>query len=121
MPIPIYQFLKRAENRRVKGLKVLVDLDTLKTFYPAGMRLKNRPKKAMLVEDPRSRFNGEFWEVYPIATTPTQVYIVCPFCKTVHVHGNHDGFREPHCYGLHGDGYYYIMEAPEMLKNVEGG
>lgn len=70
MPIPIYQFIKDVEKRRIKGLEVLVDLDTLKTFYPAGMRLKNRPKKAMLVEDPRSRFNGEFWEVYPIATTP---------------------------------------------------
>lgn len=61
MPIPIYQFIKDVEKRRIKGLEVLVDLDTLKTFYPAGMRLKNRPKKAMLVEDPRSRFNGEFW------------------------------------------------------------
>lgn len=65
----IYDFKKKAFSRTRK-MNVLVDLDTLKTFYPAGMRLKNRPKKAMLVEDPRSRFNGEFWEVYPIATTP---------------------------------------------------
>ena len=117
MPIPIYQFIKDVEKRRIKGLEVLVDLDTLKTFYPAEMRLKNRPKKAMLVEDPRSRFNGEFWEVYPIATTPTQVYIVCPFCKTIHVHGNvagdYEGYREPHCHGLHGDGYYFIKKASE--------
>lgn len=117
MPIPIYQFIKDVEKRRIKGLEVLVDLDTLKTFYPAEMRLKNRPKKAMLVEDPRSRFNGEFWEVYPIATTPTQVYIVCPFCKTIHVHGNvawnYEGYREPHCHGLHDDGYYFIKKASE--------
>lgn len=42
---------------------------------------------------------------------------VYAFCKTVHAHGNaagnYEGYREPHCYGLHGDGYYFIKNASE--------
>lgn len=116
MAIPILQFIRHAKShsaKKLECLEVLVNLDTLKTFYPAGMRVtKHTPKKAMLVEDPRSRFNGEFWEVYPIATTPTQVYIVCPFCKTIHVHGNaagnYEGSKIPHCQS---SGYYRIMRV----------
>ena len=110
----IYDFKKKAHSRTRK-MNVLVDLDEISTFYPAGMRVtKTTPKSILLAEDPRSHFNGEFWEVYPLATTPTNVYIVCPYCKMIHIHGNkagdYEGFRRPHCKDFGGNNPDYYIE-----------
>ena len=110
----IYDFKKKA-NSRTRKMNVLVDLDQISAFYPAGMRVtKTTPKSVLLAEDPRSHFNGEFWEVYPLATTPTNVYIVCPYCKMIHIHGNrvgdYEGFRCPHCKDFGGSNPDYYIE-----------
>ena len=110
----IYDFKKKA-NSRTRKMNVLVDLDQISAFYPAGMRVtKTTPKSVLLAEDPRSHFNGEFWEVYPLATTPTNVYIVCPYCKMIHIHGNrvgdYEGLRRPHCKDFGGSNPDYYIE-----------
>lgn len=116
MSIPISKFLRSAKSNKNGGMNVLADLDQISTFYPAGMRVtKTTPKSVLLAEDPRSHFNGKFWEVYPLATTPTNVYIVCPYCKMIHIHGNkagdYEGCRTPHCFAK---GYYRIMKINRM-------
>ena len=41
------------------------------------------------------------YRIKPLAFTPNQVIIVCPYCGEVHFHGsNVGGFRIPHCADL---------------------
>ena len=60
-------------------------------------------KLVKLYKDVRSFQDEEGeWHVYPIATSRTQVYIVCPHCGCIHVHGNslahgYIGHRGSHC------------------------
>ena len=110
-----YDFVRKAEHHTIHGLKLLVDLEEIDFFYPTGMKLKNRPKGEMMAEDHRNRFNGEYWELSPIATSPKHVYIVCPYCKMIHLHGNkagdYEGFRRPHCKDFGGNNPdYYIVK-----------
>ena len=47
----IYDFKKKA-NSRTRKMNVLVDLDQISAFYPAGMRVtKTTPKSVLLAED----------------------------------------------------------------------
>lgn len=56
------------------------------------------------------------WHVYPVALDKTHVYIVCPYCGYIHIHGagggDYEGHRTAHCNDHHshikGDvtGYY---------------
>ena len=45
-------------------------------------------KRVKLYQDERSFQDEGEWHVYPIATSRTRVYIVCPHCGCIHVHGN---------------------------------
>lgn len=56
-----------------------------------------------------------WWHVYPVALDKTHVYIVCPFCGNIHLHGagggDYEGHRIAHCNSrshIKGDvtGYY---------------
>lgn len=35
--------------------------------------------------------------VFPFAMDDKRVFVVCPFCKDIHVHGHGEGFRTPDC------------------------
>lgn len=60
-------------------------------------------KHVKMYKDERSFQDEEGkWHVYPIATSRTRVYIVCPHCGCIHVHGNsltyeYIGHRKSHC------------------------
>lgn len=46
--------------------------------------------------------DDESWHVYPVALTIKGVYIVCPYCGQIHVHGvnpggHYAGHRLDHC------------------------
>jgi len=76
-----------------------IDLDGLESA-PCTIKYHKRVK---LYKDKRSFQDKEGeWHVYPIATSRTQVYIVCPHCGCIHVHGNapiygYAGHRGSHC------------------------
>jgi len=36
-------------------------------------------------------------DVYPFAVDSTHVYIICPWCRRIHVHGRGVGGRVSHC------------------------
>jgi hypothetical protein len=63
----------------------------------------------------------EFPTVYPIALDEHQVYIVCPFCQSYHVHGNdkgkYAGHRVSHCFD--GRGYYIEEPIPGNGDNTD--
>lgn len=74
---------------------LLVDLKSLTTF--------TWEQNIKLVQDQRSFYDNieGFWHVYPIATDRVRVYIVCPYCGDIHIHGagggNYEGHRVEHC------------------------
>lgn len=85
--------------------KVLIDLNDLTVFHPAN---DNRIK---LVKDERS-FKDSMWHVKPIAMTKKQIFVVCPICGEIHVHGmangSYEGSRTPHCKNFEVHENYYI-------------
>lgn len=69
---------------------MLHSLDKLKLLPPDR-------KHKILAVDPRSFVDAEgYWNVFPIAIDQHHVYIVCPWCREVHTHGNHNGEYEGH-------------------------
>ena len=89
---------KLGESNQDK-VELHIDLGDLES-YPCTIKYHKRVK---LYKDKRSfqDEDGE-WHVYPIATSRRQVYIVCPYCGCIHVHGNppihgYAGHRGSHC------------------------
>lgn len=88
--------------------KLLVNLDDLEVFKWKGNRQS--------IIDRRSFDNpAECWHVFPVALDKTHVYIVCPYCGHIHLHGagggDYEGHRIAHCNSrshIKGDitGYY---------------
>lgn len=94
--------------------KLLVNLDDLEVFKWKGNRQS--------IIDRRSFDNpAECWHVYPIAVDNVHVFIVCPFCGNIHLHGvsggDYEGHRVEHCNEerRHPESWpgYYIEQAPE--------
>ncbi len=74
---------------------MLHSLDKLELLPP------DRRNKTLAI-DPRSFVDAEgYWNVYPIAIDRHHVYIVCPWCREIHNHGNdngdYEGHRVSHC------------------------
>ena len=86
--------LKYSEFKKRKELSLLdgVELETYPS--PDDGRVK-------LMKDSRSIFTDGIWKVKPIAFYNKQVYIVCPLCGNIHVHGgvpnDYEGRRVAHC------------------------
>lgn len=77
--------------------------DPIEILYPLDKLELLPPEKKWKTHaiDPRSFMEDGFCQVYPIAIDRHQVYIVCPWCREIHVHGNdhgrYNGHRSPHC------------------------
>ena len=103
-------FKKYAKSKRFteKEGELFIDLNDLGMIeWEGGKRL---------VIDGRS-FDSPpgCWHVYPVALDKTHVYIVCPYCGHIHLHGagggDFEGHRIAHCNShshIKGDitGYY---------------
>lgn len=74
---------------------VLINFEDLETYH------SQNDKRVLLVRDNRSYQKNGIWNIYPIARDKHQVFIVCPYCGEVHLHGNnqgnYEGMRVPHC------------------------
>lgn len=91
-------------------IEMLFPLERLELIPPEKFR------KSLAV-DPRSFVDSEgYWNVFPIAIDCYHVYIVCPWCREVHGHGNdngnYEGHRAAHCkkYEHHKHPGYVIRE-----------
>lgn len=61
-----------------------------------------KEKNVIKVRDKRTILNGEnIYEVYPAANDSKRVYVVCPYCGEIHIHGYTEdtipGYRSPFC------------------------
>lgn len=69
-------------------VKLLFPLDRLE-LLPA-----DRKRKTHAV-DHRSFIDSDgYWNIYPIAIDSFHVYIVCPYCQQIHIHGNDKGLMK---------------------------
>jgi ribosomal protein L32 len=88
--------------------KLLINLEDLEVY--------KGERNTKLVKDGRSYFDGGCWHMYPIALSDVHVYVVCPYCGEIHLHGNitgdYDGNRVQHCRGHHSDPNYNIEFDP---------
>jgi hypothetical protein len=75
--------------------KVLCDIESLTQYH------SSENKRIILVKNPQNELMGDIWNLEPIAITRTQVFVVCPLCGEIHIHGNNDtgcsGMRVTHC------------------------
>ena len=111
----VYEFMRDVKDKH-DPIKILYPLNQLE-LLPAD---KSRKTQAI---DPRSFMENGYWKVYPIGLDSHHVYIVCPWCKSIHIHGNRDGcyagHRAEHCsdrFAKSQNGYI-ILNAPEEEKS----
>ena len=69
--------------------------------------------KALKVKDNRTILNNEnVYEVYPIASDSKRVYVICPYCNEIHIHGLNKetipGYRMPFCESHVKNKSYYV-------------
>lgn len=89
----------------------------LKLNYDENNLEKFKEKNIIKVKDKRTRLNKNgIYEVYPLAVDNKQIYVICPFCKDIHVHGLVEdtdgtyGGRHPLCIGNKNNMTYYIKK-----------
>ena len=84
----------RETKKRYSPMKIIYPVEQLQLF-PVDKKRKTH------AVDCRSFEKGGIWYVYPIGIDRHHVYIVCPWCKQIHVHGNvngeFEGHRVEHC------------------------
>lgn len=88
----------------LKKLRLKFDEDNIEKF---------KEKNMIKVKDKRTRLNKNgVYEVYPLAVDNKHVYVVCPYCYDIHIHGRVEeadgtyGSRSPHCRSKNSNDYY---------------
>jgi len=92
------------DYKKSKGIEHAVDLNSLETY---------KSKRIILVRDNQSFIDADgYWHVYPIGFNKSQVYVVCPHCGKIHLHGRgegpdyeYEGHRARHCSDNDNNGY----------------
>ena len=74
--------MKLSLFKQNKSVELAVDINSLEGYRAPGNR------NMVLYKDKRSYLDGEgHWNVYPIAYNSVQVFVVCPHCGGIHMHG----------------------------------
>lgn len=47
--------------------------------------------------DFRSKYKDNTWNIKALTQYEGQVYIICPYCNQIHLHGDTEGHRLSHC------------------------
>lgn len=87
-------------------------------IVPDDFIIRNKEnRKEIKLKDKRTHRNSEgIFQVYPIAVNDFSIFVICPFCGNIHVHGQIEGFRTPDCMGNQGS-YYVISERKWLDAN----
>lgn len=113
----ISEFMQYAKKhgQGKEPVKLLLPLNQLE-LLPADKKRKTH------AVDHRSFVDAEgYWNIYPIAIDNHHVYIVCPYCQKVHIHGNskgqYEGPRCPHCFLTQANDYN-ILNMPNIAEEL---
>lgn len=92
-------------------------LDKSKKPYKALDKMSSSSKVSF--DDYRTYKDEDgYYHIYPVACTAKIVYVICPYCKRIHRHGNFSkspGWRFPHCWEIPKGKDYFI----ESLESEE--
>jgi hypothetical protein len=96
--------------KQTKGIELVIDIKNLEEYRSPGK------KSIRLCKDKRSFVDNDgYWNVYPIAFNPAQVYVVCPHCGEIHMHGRgqepefkYEGHRVTQCIVPNNNGYVIL-------------
>ena len=99
--------MRFSKFKQQKNVRYVYDLNELEIYHPPNNKLIN------LVRDKRSFIGDDkLWRVYPIAFDNVQVFIVCPHCGNIHLHGIGSGHRVCHCKPPNEDNNgYWILDC----------
>ena len=83
-----------SEFRKQKDIELVINLDELEKYgHPNNKAVKVVKDKRSYVAQVRG---AEYYHVYPVGYCDVHVYIVCPHCGDIHLHGRGDGDGEGH-------------------------
>ena len=104
--------MKYSNFKRSTDIERVIDINSLEIYHSPNN------KRINLVRDNRSFQDDEgYWQVYPIGFNESQVYIVCPHCGEIHLHGRggkpdyqYEGHRASHCIDNQNNGYVILQQ-----------
>jgi hypothetical protein len=93
-----------------KSVELAADIAGLEEYRAPGN------KSTRLCRDKRSFLDGGgYWNVYPIGFNSSQVFVVCPHCGEIHLHGRgqgpefrYEGHRASQCLACNNNGYIIL-------------
>jgi len=102
--------VRLSQFKQTKSVDLVVDINSLEEYRsPCN-------KSIRLCRDKRAFLDDKgYWNVYPIAFNPAQVYVVCPHCGEINMHGRglepefkYEGYRVTQCLVSNNNGYIII-------------
>ena len=102
--------MRLSQFKQLKKVDLVVDINGLEEYRsPCN-------KSVRLCKDRRSFLDNEgFWNVYPVAFNSAQVFVVCPHCGEIHMHGRgqepeyrYQGHRATQCVSPNNKGYIIL-------------
>jgi hypothetical protein len=102
--------MRLSRFKQTKSVELVVDLKSLEEYLSPGN------KGIRMCRDKRSFLDREgYWNVYPIAFNSAQVFVVCPHCGEIHLHGRgqepdymYQGHRASQCLAGNNNGYVIV-------------
>jgi len=102
--------MRLSQFRQAKNVELVVDISILEEYRSPDN------KSIRLYRDRRSFLDSEgYWNVYPIAFNSVQVFVVCPHCGEIHMHGRgqepqyaYQGHRASQCLVCNNNGYIIL-------------
>ena len=101
--------MRLSRFKQDKSIELAVDVNSLEEYRAPGNSVR-------LCSDTRSFLDDEgYWNVYPIGFNSAQVYVVCPYCGEIHIHGRgqepeykYQGHRASQCLAGNNNGYIIL-------------
>ena len=98
------------ERQCDKRVELAIDINSLEEYRSPSN------KSIRLCRDKRSFLDNDgYWNVYPVAFNKAQVYVVCPHCGEIHLHGKgqepdfkYEGHRACQCLNCINNGYVIL-------------
>jgi len=102
--------MRLSRFKKTKSVDLVVDINSLEEYRSPSN------KSIRLCRDKRSFLDREgYWNVYPVAFNSAQVFIVCPHCGEIHMHGRgqepefkYQGHRASQCLVCNNSGYIIL-------------
>ena len=104
--------MRFSEFKTLRNVRKIYNINALEVYHPPNHKLRKLVKDGRSYICDEGRWKG-YWQIYPIGIDRFHVYIVCPYCGDIHLHGNAPGHRVSHC--LNDNKGYVILPVNQWL------